>query len=180
MCVGACADIVEPEEGAEEQIDPVPLMDRSCVANVLEKVIPCVPRSTPRACVHGSRLGSESLTGMPVAGSRGINLLHFFPAFVWDTFSVSLLACSRGSKPFWRLPTPRDSVGCEHSTLFRSFVDGLPCGFWNSCRRCWSTSRNTTSLTRLAHHKRTGTDSAVMCGRRDKYTVQGVRLSCMN
>ena len=41
MCVGACADVPEPEEGSEEQLDPVPLMDRSCVANVLEKVIPC-------------------------------------------------------------------------------------------------------------------------------------------
>jgi len=32
------ADVPEPEEGSEEQLDPVPLMDRSCVANVLEKV----------------------------------------------------------------------------------------------------------------------------------------------
>ena len=40
MC-GACADLPEPDEGGEEQLDPVPLMDRSCVANVLEKVIPC-------------------------------------------------------------------------------------------------------------------------------------------
>ena len=39
MCVGVCADVPEPEEGSEEQLDPVPLMDRSCVANVLEKVI---------------------------------------------------------------------------------------------------------------------------------------------
>ena len=31
-------DVPEPEEGSEEQLDPVPLMDRSCVANVLEKV----------------------------------------------------------------------------------------------------------------------------------------------
>jgi hypothetical protein len=33
------ADVPEPEEGSEEQLDPVPLMDRSCVANVLEKVV---------------------------------------------------------------------------------------------------------------------------------------------
>ncbi len=32
------SDVPEPEEGSEEQLDPVPLMDRSCVANVLEKV----------------------------------------------------------------------------------------------------------------------------------------------
>jgi len=32
-------DVPEPEEGSEEQLDPVPLMDRSCVANVLEKVL---------------------------------------------------------------------------------------------------------------------------------------------
>jgi len=32
------ADVPEPEEGSEEQLDPVPLMDRSSVANVLEKV----------------------------------------------------------------------------------------------------------------------------------------------
>ena len=35
-------DVPEPEEGSDEQIDPVPLMDRSCVANVLEKVSACL------------------------------------------------------------------------------------------------------------------------------------------
>jgi hypothetical protein len=49
VCVGACADVPEPEEGAEEQLDPVPLMDRSCVANVLEKVIPCFQVLFPSA-----------------------------------------------------------------------------------------------------------------------------------
>mmetsp|Transcript_36346 Transcript_36346/g.81936 ORF Transcript_36346/g.81936 Transcript_36346/m.81936 type:complete len:169 (-) Transcript_36346:166-672(-) len=32
-------DLPEPEEGTEDQTDPVPLMDRSCSANVLEKVL---------------------------------------------------------------------------------------------------------------------------------------------
>mmetsp|Transcript_38827 Transcript_38827/g.91843 ORF Transcript_38827/g.91843 Transcript_38827/m.91843 type:complete len:167 (-) Transcript_38827:56-556(-) len=32
-------DLPEPEEGSEEQPDPVPLMDRSCNANILEKVL---------------------------------------------------------------------------------------------------------------------------------------------
>ena len=33
------ADLPEPAEGSDEQPDPVPLMDRSCNANILEKVL---------------------------------------------------------------------------------------------------------------------------------------------
>lgn len=33
------ADLPEPVEGSDEQPDPVPLMDRSCNSNILEKVL---------------------------------------------------------------------------------------------------------------------------------------------
>ena len=32
------SDVPEPEEGSEEQLDPVPLKERRAIANVLEKV----------------------------------------------------------------------------------------------------------------------------------------------
>ncbi len=39
MDTRSSSDLPEPAEGSDEQPDPVPLMDRSCNANILEKVL---------------------------------------------------------------------------------------------------------------------------------------------
>jgi hypothetical protein len=109
------SDLPEPAEGSDEQPDPVPLMDRSCNANILEKVLEYLTKhhefdkaGTSQVCTTPQRsstgvklwLARPYLFHMTPAGGQGCVGQEVRRSRGWGSFQLDF---GKRAKPFFPL-----------------------------------------------------------------------------